>query len=57
MSRFKFVGDPSRGDATVSFSNLKVSDTATYQCKVKKTPGIDSRKVTLVVQGEDVHIL
>lgn len=57
MSRFKFVGDPSNGDATVSFSNLKVSDTATYQCKVKKTPGIDSRKVTLVVLGEDVHIL
>ncbi|KAF4110319.1 V-set and immunoglobulin domain-containing protein 8b isoform X1 [Onychostoma macrolepis] len=49
MSRFKFVGDPSRGDATVSFSSLKVSDMATYQCKVKKTPGIDSRKVTLVV--------
>ncbi|XP_050973106.1 V-set and immunoglobulin domain-containing protein 8b [Labeo rohita] len=49
MSRLKFVTDPSRGDATVSFSSLKASDTATYQCKVKKTPGIDSRKVTLVV--------
>ncbi|XP_016323728.1 coxsackievirus and adenovirus receptor homolog [Sinocyclocheilus anshuiensis] len=49
MSRLKFVGDPSRGDATVSVSSVKVSDTATYQCKVKKTPGIDSRKVTLVV--------
>ncbi|XP_067268874.1 V-set and immunoglobulin domain-containing protein 8b [Pseudorasbora parva] len=49
MSRFKFIGDPSRGDATVTFSTLKVSDTATYQCKVKKTPGVDSRKVTVVV--------
>ncbi|XP_067250440.1 V-set and immunoglobulin domain-containing protein 8b isoform X1 [Chanodichthys erythropterus] len=49
MSRMKFVGDPSRGDATITFSTLKVSDTSTYQCKVKKTPGIDSRKVTLVV--------
>ncbi|XP_042586331.1 coxsackievirus and adenovirus receptor homolog [Cyprinus carpio] len=57
MSRFKFVGDPSRGDATVSISSVKVSDTATYQCKVKKTPGIDSRKVTIVVLGEDMLIL
>lgn len=57
MSRFKFVGDPSRGDATVSISSVKVLDTATYQCKVKKTPGIDSRKVTIVVLGEDMLIL
>lgn len=49
MSRFKFVADPSRGDATVNMTNLKAPDTATYQCKVKKTPGIDTRKVTLVV--------
>uniref|UniRef100_A0A8C0YIB9 V-set and immunoglobulin domain containing 8b n=1 Tax=Cyprinus carpio carpio TaxID=630221 RepID=A0A8C0YIB9_CYPCA len=49
MSRLKFAGDPSLGDATVSVSSVKVSDTATYQCKVKKAPGVDSRKVTLVV--------
>ncbi|XP_026124973.1 coxsackievirus and adenovirus receptor homolog [Carassius auratus] len=49
MSRFKFVGDPSRSDASVNLTSVKVLDTATYQCKVKKTPGIDSRKVTLVV--------
>ncbi|XP_065104295.1 V-set and immunoglobulin domain-containing protein 8b [Paramisgurnus dabryanus] len=49
-SRFKFVADPSLGDATVTFTSLLVSDTATYQCKVKKVPGIDSRKVTVVVQ-------
>ncbi|XP_026109459.1 coxsackievirus and adenovirus receptor homolog [Carassius auratus] len=49
MSRLKFAGDPSLGDATVSISSVKVSDTATYQCKVKKAPGIDSRKLTLVV--------
>ncbi|CAM4718974.1 hypothetical protein PO909_018780 [Leuciscus waleckii] len=49
MSRLKFAGDPSLGDATITFSTLKVSDTATYQCKVKKSPGVDSRKVTLVV--------
>ncbi|XP_051949655.1 coxsackievirus and adenovirus receptor homolog [Xyrauchen texanus] len=49
MSRFRFVGDPSNGDATVTISDLQTLDTATYQCKVKKTPGIDSRKITLLV--------
>ncbi|XP_076849030.1 V-set and immunoglobulin domain-containing protein 8b isoform X2 [Brachyhypopomus gauderio] len=49
MSRLKFVGDPSQGDATIFISSLQASDTATYECKVKKPPGIDSRKVTLVV--------
>ncbi|XP_036434800.1 V-set and immunoglobulin domain-containing protein 8b [Colossoma macropomum] len=48
-SRLKFVGEPSRGDATISITSLCVSETATYQCKVKKPPGIDSRKITLVV--------
>ncbi len=42
-----------QGDATVSISDVRVSDTATYQCKVKKAPGVDTRKVTLVVMGED----
>ncbi|XP_066500822.1 V-set and immunoglobulin domain-containing protein 8b [Hoplias malabaricus] len=49
MSRLTFVGDPSRGDATISITSLSISDTATYQCKVKKPPGSDSRKVTVVV--------
>ncbi|XP_030621096.1 V-set and immunoglobulin domain-containing protein 8b [Chanos chanos] len=49
MSRLSFTADPSRGDATIAITSLRVTDTATYQCKVKKTPGIDSRKVTLVV--------
>ncbi|XP_077457744.1 V-set and immunoglobulin domain-containing protein 8b [Stigmatopora argus] len=48
-SRISFVGDPKRGDASISMSNLRRSDTATYQCKVKKSPGVDMRKVTLVV--------
>ncbi|XP_072537112.1 V-set and immunoglobulin domain-containing protein 8b [Salminus brasiliensis] len=48
-NRLKFVGDPSRGDATISITSLRVSEMATYQCKVKKPPGVDSRKVTLVV--------
>uniref|UniRef100_W5NGV2 V-set and immunoglobulin domain containing 8b n=1 Tax=Lepisosteus oculatus TaxID=7918 RepID=W5NGV2_LEPOC len=50
MKRLTFTaGNPSNGDASFTISNLMVSDTGTYQCKVKKAPGIDSRKVTLVV--------
>ncbi|KAL2091798.1 hypothetical protein ACEWY4_011596 [Coilia grayii] len=49
MRRMRFVGNPANGDATVEISALIASDTATYQCKVKKTPGIDSRKLTVVV--------
>lgn len=47
--RLKFISDPKLGDASVTISDLRASDTATYQCKVKKSPGIDMRKVTLVV--------
>lgn len=47
--RFKFITDPKNGDASVSVTNLQSKDTATYQCKVKKAPGVDTRKVTLVV--------
>lgn len=47
--RLNFIGDPTMGDASVTISGIKVSDTATYQCKVKKSPGVDMRKVTLVV--------
>ncbi|KAM9361110.1 V-set and immunoglobulin domain-containing protein 8b [Symphorus nematophorus] len=48
-NRLKFIGNPKQGDATISISDLRVSDTATYLCKVKKAPGVDTRKVTLVV--------
>ncbi|XP_028313532.1 V-set and immunoglobulin domain-containing protein 8b [Gouania willdenowi] len=48
-NRLTFITNPGQGDASISISNLKSTDTATYQCKVKKTPGIDSRKVTVVV--------
>ncbi|CAL8327886.1 unnamed protein product [Arctogadus glacialis] len=47
--RMKFIGDPATGDASVSISDVQEGDTATYQCKVKKAPGVDMRKVTLVV--------
>ncbi|KAM3599479.1 uncharacterized protein V6R79_006538 [Siganus canaliculatus] len=41
--------DPSKGDASLSISLLSPAQTATYQCKVKKSPGVDMRKVSLVV--------
>ncbi|XP_076587455.1 V-set and immunoglobulin domain-containing protein 8b isoform X1 [Chaetodon auriga] len=48
-SRLQFTGNPQQGDASISISDVRVSDTGTYQCKVKKAPGVDTRKVTLVV--------
>lgn len=51
-SRLRFTGQPNLGDASIAISDVRVSDTATYQCKVKKAPGVDVRKVTLVVLGE-----
>uniref|UniRef100_A0A087Y744 V-set and immunoglobulin domain containing 8b n=1 Tax=Poecilia formosa TaxID=48698 RepID=A0A087Y744_POEFO len=47
--RLKFSTEPNQGDASITISALKASDTGTYQCKVKKAPGVDMRKVTLVV--------
>ncbi|CAI5650998.1 unnamed protein product [Oreochromis niloticus] len=47
--RLSFTGNPDQGDASISITDVRVSDTATYQCKVKKIPGIDMRKITLVV--------
>ncbi|XP_066507757.1 coxsackievirus and adenovirus receptor homolog [Hoplias malabaricus] len=41
--------DPKSGDASINLSHLKASDTGTYQCKVKKAPGIGSQKVLLTV--------
>ncbi|XP_041089305.1 V-set and immunoglobulin domain-containing protein 8b isoform X1 [Polyodon spathula] len=42
--------NPALGDASISITDLELGDTSTYQCKVKKMPGIDTRKVTLVVE-------
>ncbi|XP_016328639.1 coxsackievirus and adenovirus receptor homolog [Sinocyclocheilus anshuiensis] len=41
--------DPSQGDASLSISSLTASHAGTYQCKVKKAPGVDSRKISLIV--------
>lgn len=37
------------GDASLSISTLTAAHSATYQCKVKKSPGVDSRKMSLLV--------
>lgn len=44
--------DPKNGDASIILTGLKSSDSGTYQCKVKKAPGIRSRKMQLSVMGE-----
>ncbi|XP_047236528.1 V-set and immunoglobulin domain-containing protein 8b [Girardinichthys multiradiatus] len=48
--RINLLTDPKQGDASISISAVRASDTGTYQCKIKKAPGVDMRKVTLVVQ-------
>ncbi|XP_074473821.1 V-set and immunoglobulin domain-containing protein 8a isoform X2 [Sebastes fasciatus] len=44
--------DPSMGDASISIALLSPAHSATYQCKVKKSPGVDMRKVSLVVMAK-----
>ncbi|XP_071386176.1 V-set and immunoglobulin domain-containing protein 8a [Centroberyx affinis] len=46
------AGDPSMGDASLSIALLSPAHSATYQCKVKKSPGVDMRKVSLVVMAK-----
>ncbi|KAM9456075.1 coxsackievirus and adenovirus receptor homolog [Clarias gariepinus] len=41
--------DPKNGDASITITGLIASDTGTYQCKVKKAPGIGSLKILLTV--------
>ncbi|KAM9841706.1 V-set and immunoglobulin domain-containing protein 8a [Aulostomus maculatus] len=43
------AGDPSMGDASLLMAQLSLAHSATYQCKVKKSPGVDMRKISLVV--------
>ncbi|XP_056402433.1 V-set and immunoglobulin domain-containing protein 8 [Hyla sarda] len=52
MNRLSFnSADPSTGDASITITYLDIGDSMTFQCKVKKNPGVASRKVTLVVQA------
>ncbi|KFQ29009.1 Coxsackievirus and adenovirus receptor, partial [Merops nubicus] len=48
--RMQFTNpDPKSGDASLDILNLKSEDTGTYQCKVKKAPGVQSKKIQLIV--------
>ncbi|KAM4634132.1 V-set and immunoglobulin domain-containing protein 8a [Polymixia lowei] len=46
------AADPSMGDASISIALLSLSHSRTYQCKVKKSPGVDMRKLSLVVMAK-----
>ena len=41
--------EPQNGNASITITDLKFTDTDTYQCKVRKLPGISSRKIHLTV--------
>uniref|UniRef100_A0A3B1KI62 Coxsackievirus and adenovirus receptor homolog n=1 Tax=Astyanax mexicanus TaxID=7994 RepID=A0A3B1KI62_ASTMX len=43
------ASDPSQGDASLSIGSVQAAHSGTYQCKVKKSPGVDMHKVSLVV--------
>ncbi|KAM6319761.1 coxsackievirus and adenovirus receptor [Podargus strigoides] len=48
--RMQFTSpDPGSGDGSLDIVNLKSADTGTYQCKVKKAPGVQSQKLQLTV--------
>uniref|UniRef100_A0A2K5CP33 CXADR Ig-like cell adhesion molecule n=1 Tax=Aotus nancymaae TaxID=37293 RepID=A0A2K5CP33_AOTNA len=44
--------DLKSGDASINVTNLQLSDIGTYQCKVKKAPGVANKKFQLVVLGK-----
>ncbi|EMP33012.1 Coxsackievirus and adenovirus receptor like protein [Chelonia mydas] len=45
--------DPKSGDGSIDILNLKSTDTGTYQCRVKKAPGVESQKIQLTVLDKD----
>ncbi|XP_061924699.1 coxsackievirus and adenovirus receptor homolog [Entelurus aequoreus] len=42
--------DPRNGDASMTISDLRLSDAGIYQCMVKKLPGLDIKNVFLTVK-------
>lgn len=44
--------DLKSGDASINVTNLQLSDIGTYQCKVKKAPGVGNKKIQLTVLGK-----
>ncbi|NXL39315.1 VSIG8 protein, partial [Glaucidium brasilianum] len=52
QDRVAFVqNDPSQYDASIRLADLQVSDTGTYQCRVKKNT-VAVHEVIVTVQGE-----
>ncbi|XP_032820617.2 coxsackievirus and adenovirus receptor homolog [Petromyzon marinus] len=47
--RVSFAGNVAQGNATVLIASLQAGDSATYECKVKKAPGIDRQRIQLSV--------
>jgi len=43
------AADPKNGDASINLTGLRSTDTGMYRCKVKKAPGIRSRRIKLTV--------
>ncbi|KAM7390925.1 hypothetical protein PAMA_008906 [Pampus argenteus] len=41
--------DPQNGDASLSLKDLRLTDTGTYQCKVKRLPKMDIKNIFLTV--------
>ncbi|XP_078238346.1 V-set and immunoglobulin domain-containing protein 8 [Pogona vitticeps] len=51
LQRVNFaLPDPSQSDASLSLQDVQISDSATYECKVKKTT-VATRKVIVMVLG------
>ncbi|XP_078527287.1 coxsackievirus and adenovirus receptor homolog [Lissotriton helveticus] len=56
QQRLSFTAaNPSQGNASITIAYLEVKDSGTYQCKVKKNPGVSSRKVAIDVQVKPVR--
>uniref|UniRef100_A0A8C4LPS7 CXADR Ig-like cell adhesion molecule n=1 Tax=Equus asinus TaxID=9793 RepID=A0A8C4LPS7_EQUAS len=49
--------DLKAGDASINVTNLQLSDIGTYQCKVKKAPGVANKKIQLTVLGKMCRLL
>ncbi|KAM6447216.1 coxsackievirus and adenovirus receptor isoform 1-T1 [Liasis olivaceus] len=50
IGRVQFIEqNPTSGDASIDVLNLKPGDTGTYQCKVKKLPGVQTHRILLTV--------
>jgi hypothetical protein len=49
--------DVKSGDASINVTNLQLSDIGTYQCKVKKAPGVANKKFLLTVLGKSSFLL